>query len=107
MAKVTYGDSFMSATLTFTPATPLPIYALAQPKYEQVYTDRVPYSRYGIDTAKSIWIIDNVVYVDDYPYQETIESADYSYLGGRHYQLTEVEYEAFVAAGRPDLVEIR
>lgn len=96
----------MSGTLTVTPPTPLPIYRLAQPQYETVYTTVLPMSRYGIDTAKTIYIKDNVVVITDYVYQDEIESADYAFLGGRHYQLTEDQYQAFVAAGRPDLVEV-
>lgn len=96
----------MSGTLTVAPPTPLPIYRLAQPQYETVYTTVLPMSRYGIDTAKTIYIKDNVVTITDYVYQDEIESADHAFLGGRHYQLTEDQYQAFVAAGRPDLVEV-
>jgi hypothetical protein len=96
----------MTSELTFTPASALPIYRLAQPKYEQVYTDALPFSRFGIDTAKTVYIKNNTVTVTDYVYQDDIESADYAYLGGRHYQLSQSEYDAFVSAGRSDLVEV-
>lgn len=74
--------------------------------FEQVYTDRVPYSRYGIDTQKSILLKDGVLTVTDFPYQDEAEAADAFYQGGRFYALTPEQYQALVDAGGGDLVEI-
>lgn len=98
--------SVMGAELTLGPLEALPIYRLIQQVYEQVYTDNILMSRYGIDTGKTILIKDNIVTVTDYVYQTEFEDADYAYQGGRWYQLSQEEYEAFVNAGRPDLVEV-
>ena len=96
----------MSGDFSIAPFEALPIYRLIQQTYEQVYTDNILMSRYGIDTGKTILIKDNIVTVTDYVYQQEFEDADYAYQGGRWYQLSQEEYEAFVNAGRSDLVEV-
>lgn len=96
----------MSAELTIGPVTPLPIYRLKPQLYEQVYTDYLPFSRYGIDTAKTIIVADNAVTVTDYPNDLDLEAADAYYLGGRWYQLDEAQYQQLVAAGGGYLVEV-
>lgn len=103
---VTDSTSSMSAELTLGALEALPIYRLIQQTYEQVYTNNILLSRYGIDTGKTILIKDNIVTVTDYVYQDEFEDADYAYQGGRWYQLSQQEYEAFVNAGRADLVQV-
>ena len=96
----------MSAELVLSPPTPLPIYRLKPGTYEQVYTDFLPYSRYGIDTGKTVIISDNTVIVTDYPNDLDLEAADAYYLGGHWYQLDEAQYQQLVAAGGGYLVEV-
>ena len=96
----------MSAEATLAPVSILPIYRLIPQTYEQVYTDNILMGRFGIDTGKTILINDNIVTITDYVYQQEFEEADYAFQGGRKYQLTQDQYDAFVNAGRADLVEV-
>lgn len=73
---------------------------------EQVYTENILYSRYGINTGLTVILKDGVVTVTDYPDTLTLNEADAYYLGGRDYLLTQSEAQALINAGRPDLVEI-
>jgi hypothetical protein len=96
----------MSATLTLAPVTPEPIYRLLDPTSEQVYTEILPFSRFGIDVGKTILINGTDLQVVETPMMQELSSADFYFLGGRQYQLTDEEYAAFVACGRTDLVEV-
>lgn len=84
----------------------LPIYRLLDPTSEVVYTDILPLSRYGIDSGKTIVINGTDLLVTEYPMQDELADADFYFLGGHKYQLSQTEYEAFVACGRSDLVEV-
>jgi hypothetical protein len=83
-----------------------PQYRLVFPTSEQVFTDIVPISRYGIDNAKTVILNDGTVSVEDYPDTLTLTQADAYYVGGRDYVLSESEAQALIDAGRPDLVEL-
>lgn len=87
-------------------ADTLPIYRLLDPQVEQGYTTNVLFGRYLMDVGQTILIKDNVVTVMETPLDVEIEDADFAFPGGRNYQLTQAEYDAFVAAGRSDLVEV-
>ena len=96
----------MSAESNVADVEALPIYRLNAGTFEQTYTNNILMGRFGIDTGFSVIVKDNTVTVTDYPDTFTLEQADAYYLGGRHYQLNQSQYEAFVAAGRTDLIEV-
>ena len=97
--------ALLTAQTTFT-GTGLPIYRFVDPHYEQVYTSVLPMSRYGIDTGQTIIFKDGVTTITDYPYQQTLEEADWYILGGRNYQLTQSQYNDLVNSGYGYLVEV-
>ena len=99
------GTASLSGEGTLT-ASVLPIYRLLDPTSEQVYTNVLPFSRYGIDSGKTILINGTVLTIVEVPMMQELDEADYYFLGGHKYQLTQDEYDAFVACGRTDLVEV-
>lgn len=80
-------------------------YLLKQPTTEQVYTNILPFARFGIDTGQTIILKNGVITVTDYPYQDELDDADAYYLGGHVYSLTQAEAQALIAAGGSQYVE--
>ena len=78
---------------------------IKDPTFEQVYTDILPFSRYGIDATKTIILKDGVITVTDCPLDVELLEADAYYQGGHFYSLTQAEYDALVAAGGSQYVE--
>ncbi len=96
----------MTAQSNCTVQAPLPIYRLELPQVEYSYTRNILLSRYPIHVGQSLLITDGVGQIVEIPGVEETNLADFYFAGGHRYQLNQTEYEAVVAAGFGDLVEV-
>jgi len=57
------------------------------------------FSRYRLRRGVTVLIKDGVVSEHRFPFQELVMDADFSYLGGRKYEVSEAEKDLLQAAG--------
>lgn len=96
----------MSGQSNLPAVTALPIYRLVLPVKEYSYTENVLLKRYPVNSGVSLLITGTDSAFGEFVSQNEIKESDYYFGGGRRHQLNQVEYDAVVAAGVGDLVEV-
>lgn len=83
-----------------------PIYRLKLPTVEYAITKNILLSRYPIHVGQTLLITGTTGTIVEVPVDSDLQAADFAFRGGRIYQLSQIQYDAVVAAGYGDLVEV-